>query len=649
MSQSCIVNGNASSALTSPVYAPLGYMNGGGWYSSESLVEQPIPCAGTIDYLLINAGNPAGSGGSFVFTIRKNGSDQAITATLTGSSLSTKDTTHSFSVSAGDLVSLKCVTTSSPNPFVYIRWQVRFTSINNNQCILLGGNVSSFVNSTVQYLPVQGCNSVSYFPSGQAYSQAPVPVPGTFQNLYIHSSANVPGGQSAKVTLNIGGVASAVTATITAGNSTANSTALTQSVVAGNVTSMALVQGSATPASVMWGIVFSPTTNGQSIVLNTNITNGSNNYMVESIGGSVSNTIGATSAIVAVLMNCTISNLYATASSAVSSPTNIVHYLSLNGSDYYPTPAFSVAISAIFAYNNTETVTVTDGQLFTMGTFSTSLLGNLYNYVIGSSFVVKVPTFSPPAAKIWRDSMDILISNNTINLPVYVGTTGLTLTATASKNGGAAASMAGAVHESGSGWYYVAANATDASAIGPLSVTLTDGTHSGWAQFVVCYNCGTVDSLSLTSMVIAGGLSIDGTLYLDGGVNAGGTTSINDLEVASGNIQSKFTGNSYGVQAWYPAKGQAWNDYMFSMYNTDGTPYNGTGASVSGQVSKDGATFGALTNTSSISKVSGENGIYSINLTTTDTNGTVVWMRFTAPGCQNTDCREVLQGADFTP
>ena len=51
--------------------------------------------------------------------------------------------------------------------------------------------------------------------------------------------------------------------------------------------------------------------------------------------------------------------------------------------------------------------------------------------------------------------------------------TGLTCTVTLSKNGSAFASPAGAVTEIANGWYKVAGNATDTSALGPLILHAT--------------------------------------------------------------------------------------------------------------------------------------------------------------------------------
>jgi hypothetical protein len=57
-------------------------------------------------YFAINA---AEATNDITITVRKNGTDQTLTVTLTHGSTSVSDTTHSFTVAAGDLLSVKSV------------------------------------------------------------------------------------------------------------------------------------------------------------------------------------------------------------------------------------------------------------------------------------------------------------------------------------------------------------------------------------------------------------------------------------------------------------------------------------------------------------------------------------------------------------
>lgn len=84
-------------------------------------------------------------------------------------------------------------------------------------------------------------------------------------------------------------------------------------------------------------------------------------------------------------------------------------------------------------------------------------------------------------------------------------------------------------------------------------------------------------------------------------------------------------------------KNQAYANFQFPMTLTVDhiSPYTGAGNTVSGKVSLDG-TVTTLTNTGSISAVSGIGGIYLINLAAADLNGNSVALIFSASGCDDT-------------
>jgi hypothetical protein len=79
--------------------------------------------AGTIQnlYVYANVNNTAGKNN--VFTIMKNGSAQTLTCTLNGSS-SCSDTTHTFSVVAGDQIGMRIATGTATNVTQKTSWSV---------------------------------------------------------------------------------------------------------------------------------------------------------------------------------------------------------------------------------------------------------------------------------------------------------------------------------------------------------------------------------------------------------------------------------------------------------------------------------------------------------------------------------------------
>lgn len=120
-----IVTGStAAVALSTTIYIPFG---GGGLSSTTELnVDIEAPAAATVGNFYVQLSAAPGLGNSVAFTIRKNGSDTAITCTITGTATSANDITHSFSCAAGDLLSIKIVPSgtivATPNILTSVQW-----------------------------------------------------------------------------------------------------------------------------------------------------------------------------------------------------------------------------------------------------------------------------------------------------------------------------------------------------------------------------------------------------------------------------------------------------------------------------------------------------------------------------------------------
>ena len=65
--------------------------------------------SGTVSALYIIVNAAPGAGITIAFTIRKNGVDTTLTATVAAGATTASDTSNSFSISAGDALSVKCV------------------------------------------------------------------------------------------------------------------------------------------------------------------------------------------------------------------------------------------------------------------------------------------------------------------------------------------------------------------------------------------------------------------------------------------------------------------------------------------------------------------------------------------------------------
>jgi hypothetical protein len=92
-----------------------------------------------------------------------------------------------------------------------------------------------------------------------------------------------------------------------------------------------------------------------------------------------------------------------------------------------------------------------------------------------------------------------IAQSTSYNRPFFIGTTGLTITMTLSKNGGGFNSSSGSVTEISAGWYYVALDATDTNTLGGLAYVPTG---SGLPTFLGLPADQIVGQLSISGVVV---------------------------------------------------------------------------------------------------------------------------------------------------
>lgn len=109
---SIVVYSGPSLTLSGTLYFPIG---GGGLTSAtEANVDIDSPAAATIQNFSVQMSAAPGIGNSVVYTWRKNAAGTALTCTISGAvATSCSDTTHSFTVVQGDLMSVQAVTTGT--------------------------------------------------------------------------------------------------------------------------------------------------------------------------------------------------------------------------------------------------------------------------------------------------------------------------------------------------------------------------------------------------------------------------------------------------------------------------------------------------------------------------------------------------------
>jgi hypothetical protein len=121
----CTISGGSGSAGgvttyngSAPANAGTTYISIGGstnnFSSNEIVVRTPISSTGTASGFYASVAIAPGTGNSYAFTFRDNGSNTSITCTISGASATTcNDTTDTASVNAGDLVDYSIVTTGT--------------------------------------------------------------------------------------------------------------------------------------------------------------------------------------------------------------------------------------------------------------------------------------------------------------------------------------------------------------------------------------------------------------------------------------------------------------------------------------------------------------------------------------------------------
>ena len=173
-----------------------------------------VPCSGTIDQLYVSGPAAPGAGKSITYTLLVNGVASALTCTISGASqTANSDTTHSVSVSAGDLISIQGTPSGTPTWTSPIRTSMRFAS--SDASYPLFGMSNTVQNNSTCWSAWDG--SQIDFSAGEG-TRTYLAGGGTIKAFYVWFPNAITTG-SYTVALEINGVVSGtVTVTITTGN-----------------------------------------------------------------------------------------------------------------------------------------------------------------------------------------------------------------------------------------------------------------------------------------------------------------------------------------------------------------------------------------------------------------------------------------------
>lgn len=194
--------------------APMGSSDGD---STETDRQNVMPAAGTIKNLYVDFEQAPGAGETRTLTLTKNTAAQSLTVTVAEGNDSGNDTGNSFAVVAGDLISIQNTNSGSATAS-RLHWGFVFEATTDGQfCI----------ESNSDDLPAQGSTEHGFVASGDFTWQATeanvnqLANAFTAKTIYVRT-ADPSAGDTHTLTVNQNAGATALSVTITAGNTTGN-------------------------------------------------------------------------------------------------------------------------------------------------------------------------------------------------------------------------------------------------------------------------------------------------------------------------------------------------------------------------------------------------------------------------------------------
>lgn len=218
---------------------------------------------GTIQNFRLRLSVAPGADNSYTFTFRKNGADTTLVITISDTDTTGEDTTHSFTVAPGDVVALQFASSGTP-PDSVPSWSFEFVPNIGDEFWLGGMQIGQAAGT--RYSPLYGGFQVC---ETEANEQAPMPIAGTFKNLYLVLDQDPGDDPDAYIfTLRINGDDGNLTVTITAPAATGSDTTNTDAVAANDDVNLNAVPQE-TPGTVQaaFGFTFVPSTSGRAPVL----------------------------------------------------------------------------------------------------------------------------------------------------------------------------------------------------------------------------------------------------------------------------------------------------------------------------------------------------------------------------------------------
>lgn len=169
---------NTNLSTTSGYYPLLGAISASG-QTTENRIQIPVPTHGYFRNLRVHLSATATAA---TVTFRKAAGNTLLAVSMADPEVDKADTTHSIECNAGDLVDLYITASGTPG---LPTWGLEFYSDTTGETICMGGTNGSI--SADSYSPLTGTITSATI----ANMQIPVPVAGTFKNLYVHTNTAI--------------------------------------------------------------------------------------------------------------------------------------------------------------------------------------------------------------------------------------------------------------------------------------------------------------------------------------------------------------------------------------------------------------------------------------------------------------------------
>lgn len=220
--------------------------------NSSNNVQQVMPTSGTLKNAILVLSLGPGTGTSYTATLFQNGSATSISMTISGSATSATDTSHTVSVSPGDVLYWAIVPSGTPVSRG-LSISMEFDPAINGESVHMYGNTATDVNSGVRYSSVTASNETAFTssePIKQVLTQSAV-----WQKLYVNLVAAPGAGASWEVQLSVGGAPGSPNVTISGSNTTGNDPNNAIGTIGETVAMVLTPTNSPATSKLSWGVV----------------------------------------------------------------------------------------------------------------------------------------------------------------------------------------------------------------------------------------------------------------------------------------------------------------------------------------------------------------------------------------------------------